>query len=352
MKMNKTTSPAAVIFQSRLAQHLAFWGLSFYILARHFAYEQEIQLVDLIYTFLFHLSLWLTVYANLFFLIPRLLKTRRFAFYGLAVTAVLAMGTYFNTLTFNHLADWLFPGYYFISYYPVVEIVQYHIVYLAATTLLKLSKGWFEAQQHQKRIAQLEKEKAEAELKALKTQVDPHFLFNTLNNLYSFALEGSPQVPEAILRLAGCMRYMLYDCNAGLVPLEKELDYIRNYLELQRLRLGANAQVEMKLEGSPEKIDVPPLLFIPFVENAFKHGLKGDGQGPFVKMLFRISEAIIFFNIENDTAPPDEHLPGKQGGIGLDNVKKRLKLLFPNHHELIIYEDEKVFSVTLRINNS
>ncbi|MCB0596410.1 MAG: histidine kinase [Lewinellaceae bacterium] len=348
--MNKTTSPGTSFFQMRLVQHLAFWGLSFYILARHFAYEQEIQRVDLIYTLLFHLSLWLAVYANLLVLIPRLLQRRRYGLYAISIAALLAAGTYLNILTFDSLADRLFPGYYFISYFKASEIAQYHIVYLAAATLLKLSKGWFEAQQQQKRIAQLEKEKAEAELRALKAQVDPHFLFNTLNNLYSFALDGSPQVPEAILRLADCMRYMLYDCNARQVALEKELEYIRNYIELQRLRLGESAQVEMAVEGSAGEVEVPPLLFIPFVENAFKHGLKGDGQAAFARIRFRVGSESIFFNIENDTAPPGARLPGTQGGIGLDNVKKRLNLLFPQRHELVVYEDGKVFSVTLKIN--
>lgn len=348
--MQQSAKPTQVIIRSRPVQHLAFWGLSFYILARHFAYEQEIQLVDLIYTLLFHLGLWFAAYINLLVLIPAFLQKRRFILYIVSLAALLAAGTYINILTFNYLADWLFPGYYFISYFEVPEIAQYHIVYIAVTTLLKLSKGWFQAQQQEKRISRLEKEKAEAELKALKTQVDPHFLFNSLNNLYSFSLEGSPKVPEAILRLADCMRYMLYDCNADKVALEKELEYIRNYIELQRLRLGEGPKVDMAVESGPEDIGVPPLLFIPFVENAFKHGLKQEKQAAFIRILFRIGEKGIFFNIENDMAPPDEHLPRKEGGIGLENIRKRLKLLYPGEHELVIYEDGKVFSVTMKIN--
>ncbi len=347
--MRQAARPTKVILRSRLLQHLAFWGLSFYVLARHFAYEQEIQLVDLVYTLLFHLSLWFTVYINLFILIPEVLQKRRFALYALSAAALLAAGAYLNILTFSYLADWLFPGYYFISYFKAPEIGQYHIVYLAVTTLLKLSKGWFEAQQQQKHISRLEKEKAEAELKALKTQVDPHFLFNSLNNLYSFSLEGSPKVPEAILRLADCMRYMLYDCNASRVALEKELEYIRNYIELQRLRLGEGARVDMVVEGDPEDIDVPPLLFIPFVENAFKHGLKQEEESAFIRILFRLGGEGIFFNSENDMARPDEQLPERKGGIGLDNVRKRLKLLYPEAHELIVHENGKVFSVTMKI---
>ncbi len=345
--MKQTAGPAPAFFQSRLAQHLAFWGLSFYILTRHFAYEQEARLVDVVYTFLFHFSLLLAVYANLLVLIPRLLQLRRFLLYGLALGVLLAAGTFFNIFTFDYLADWLFPGYYFISYFEIPEIAQYHMVYLAATTLLKLSKGWFQAQQQQKRIARLEKEKAEAELKALKAQVDPHFLFNSLNNLYSFALEGSPRVPEAILRLADCMRYMLYDCRAERTPLEKELEYIRNYIELQRLRMGDGSQASLIIEGTAQDSEMPPLLFIPFVENAFKHGLKGEA--PFVRILFRLGPGGIFFQAENDMAPPDKHLLARNGGIGMDNVKKRLALLYPGRHELLVYEDGKVFSVTLKI---
>ncbi len=347
--MQPSAKPAVALFTSRLTQHLAFWVLSFYILARHFAYEQEIHLVDVVYTALFHLSLGLAVYINLLVLIPGLLQLRRFIPYALAMVVLLAGSTYFNIFTFNQLAGRLFPGYYFISYFKPLEIAQYHIVYLSAATLLKLSKGWFLAQRQRQHIAQLEKEKARAELKALKAQIDPHFLFNSLNNLYSFALEGSPKAPEAILRLSDCMRYMLYDCRAEQAPLEKELEYIQNYIELQRLRLGGNPGISISAEGEAKGIAVPPLLFIPFVENAFKHGLKGDGQAPFARILFRIGKGGLFFNIENDVAPPDEQLPDRGGGIGLDNVKKRLALLYPNRHELIIYEDGKVFSVTLKI---
>ncbi|MCO6492901.1 MAG: histidine kinase [Phaeodactylibacter sp.] len=346
--MDKRAIPMTGFSQNRLVQHLAFWSLSFYVLSRHFAYGQEIQLVDLIYTFLFHFSLWLTVYINLFVLIPHLLQSRRYVPYALALVALLAAGSYFNILTFEYLAGWLFPGYYFISYFKLPEVAQYHVAYVAITALLKLSKGWFQAQQQQKRIARLEKEKAEAEFKALKTQVDPHFLFNSLNNLYSFALEGSPRVPEAILRLAGCMRYMLYDCRARQVPLEKELEYIRNYIELQRLRLGEEQQVTLAIEGRPSGIEVAPLLFIPFVENAFKHGLRSEGRAAFVRILFRIGRQSIVLTTENDMAPPDEQPPGS-GGIGLENVKKRLSMLYPRQHELVIFEDGKIFSVSLKI---
>ena len=276
------------ILQQRWLQHLAFWALSFYVLTRHFAYEEEIHKVDLIYTLLFHLSLWLAVYLNLLLLIPRLLRSNRIILYLFSVAIELAGASVFNWLTFQYLADWLFPGYYFISYFEFWDILQYILVYVGLTTLLKLSKGWFQLQRQEKRISRLERQKVEAELKALKAQIDPHFLFNSLNSLYSLALERSGRVPEALLRLSECMRYMLYDCRKNMVSLEKELEYIRNYIELQKLRLETTVSISMKVSGEPEGKQIAPLLFIPFIENAFKHGLKGKGQLPSVAIAIQI----------------------------------------------------------------
>ncbi len=349
MIMSRFSRFAEYLLRQRPLQHLAFWLLSFYVLARHFAYEDTVHRADIIYTLLFHLSLWLAVYANLLLLIPKLLQARRYLWYLLAITALLLAATYFNIFTFDVLAGWLFPDYYFISYFSYGELLQYHLVYLAITSLLKLSRGWFELQRQEKRISRLEKERARAELKALKSQIDPHFLFNILNNLYSQALEESPRVPEAILRLSECMRYMLYDCRGEYVPLEKELEYIDNYIELQRLRLRPEARVEWTASGEPEGLQIPPLIFIPFVENGFKHGLRGQGQPPFVEISLVIEQGELYFSMQNDKAPTAEDLPEREQGIGLDNVRKRLNLLYPGRHQLNILETETSFSVNLKI---
>lgn len=337
------------ILQKRWLQHLAFWGLSFFILTRHFAYEEEVHKVDLIYTLLFHLSLWLAVYINLFLLIPKLLRFNRIILYLSSVALVLAGASVFNWLTFQYLADWLFPGYYFISYFEFRDILEYILVYASITTLLKLSKGWFQLQRQEKRINRLERQKVEAELRALKAQIDPHFLFNSLNSLYSLALDRSVKVPEALLRLSECMRYMLYDCRKSMVPLEKELEYIHNYIELQRLRLETTASISMEVMGAPEGKQIAPLLFIPFIENAFKHGLKEIGQLPSVSIAIHIEEKSLYFLVENALDEERENVPARSQGIGLKNVRQRLQLLYPNRFHMIATPVDRRFRAELKI---
>lgn len=339
----------AQALHNRWLQHLAFWALSFFVLTRHFAYQDDIHMVDMVYCTLFHLSLWLAVYVNLLLLIPELLRPNRIVPYLALTLALMAGASLFNWFTFQYLADWLFPGYYFISYFKFWDIFQYILVYTTLATLLKLSKGWFEVQRQEKRINRLERQKAEAELKALKSQIDPHFLFNTLNSLYSLSLEGSPKAPEALLRLSECMRYMLYDCGEPQVPLEKELEYIGNYIELQRLRLEQTADITLEIQGAPEGKQIAPLLFIPLIENAFKHGLKNTGQSASVWIEVNIRDKGLDFLAENGLPENITVLPATQHGIGLQNLRQRLRLLYPGRFQMSAGPVQGRFRAALKI---
>lgn len=342
------------LVNQRLLQHLLFWSLSFYVLLRYFAYEEKLAAVDWIYTFLFHISLVAVFYLNVQVLIPRLLRKQYYLGYALGWLGLVLGGTWLNQATFNYLSDYLFPGYFFISYYEFRDIIKFMLIYASVSTLLKLSRSWFALNAQERRLNRLEQEKNRAELQALRAQLDPHFLFNNLNNLYSLSLDADARVPEVILRLSDGMRYMLYDCRDEWVLLDQELDYIRGYIDLYRLGAGARADIRLSVDGSTEGIQVAPLLFLPLVENSFKFGLRSRRKPPWVHLRFHIDVGTITFEARNSISRQEEPLPGRseQGGIGLANLERRLGLLYPGKHQFTTEKNDEQFVARLILNVS
>ena len=197
----------------------------------------------------------------------------------------------------------------------------------------------------------LELENLEAEVKYLRSQINPHFLFNTLNNIYAITnrnedSEGS----DAVLRLAGLMRYMLYESTGESISLKLELEHLQNYIDLMLLKYRTDAppSVKMQIEGSPEGCLVAPLILLPFVENAFKHGIDNNGEGS-ININIDISQEVLLLIVQNSRFP-DRTASSEHKGIGLENVKQRLKHLYSDRHELDIKSSEKEYRIDLRIN--
>lgn len=194
----------------------------------------------------------------------------------------------------------------------------------------------------------LTRENANAELQLLKAQVHPHFLFNTLNNIYSFTLNQSPYAAELARNLSGTLRYMITDCEASLVPLEKELKMIRDYMELEKVRYGNRLDMQMEINGECENQMIAPFLIIPFIENCFKHGASQILDRSWIKMHIFIEANTLRLKLSNNK-PPDPVLPNKKGGIGLRNVQKRLELLYPQLHFLQISPAPEVFRIYIQV---
>lgn len=212
---------------------------------------------------------------------------------------------------------------------------------------IKLMKRWW---QKQKETEQVAKEKAGAELQLLKAQIHPHFLFNSLNNIYSFALDASPKAPEMIQKLSGLLRYMLYECKQSLVPLEKELRMIEDYISLERIRYGERLKIETMIPQDNSYQMIAPLLLIPFVENSFKHGTSKMLAHPRVSLSIMVQDSILYFKLMNSRpAGIEEVSVNGNRGLGLKNVKKRLELLYHNKHELQIIDEPATYTVWLTI---
>jgi LytS/YehU family sensor histidine kinase len=217
--------------------------------------------------------------------------------------------------------------------------------------LFSAYKLMWDYQQRQQRLKQLEREKIESELKFLKSQISPHVLFNNLNNIYSYALEGSPKTPEMIMKLSELMRYMLYEAREKWVPLEKEVQYLNDFIKLQEIRLEDRGDVAFNVEGSLENRLIAPLLLVAFVENSFKHGMAVHGEKVYIRIDVAVEGNTLYFKTVNSSKSKNrspEQLD-EERGIGLKNVKKRLELLYPDRHTLNFEQDTDRFYVSLKI---
>jgi sensor histidine kinase YesM len=336
----------------RILQHLVFWALSFVILLYFFNTSNKIEKIDIIYTAIFHVSLILGVYLNLVLLIPFLLKESRYLLYLICLAALIAGTAGLNMLTFDKLVDYVLPGYYFISYYEYNDILIFVIVYVGLTTLLKLSKGWFLLMEADRKLIRAEKEKISNELIALRSQINPHFLFNSLNSVYSLALHQSARTPAVILKISDLMRYMLYEANEDKVLLKNELNFIENYFGLQKLRSEDQVEISLNVNGDPGNQVIAPLLFLPFIENSFKHGVKGDPEAGYTRISINIGDKDVEMDVINNKGRIDKVEKAELQGIGLQNARRRLELLYPGKHVLLINDKDSSFEVKLKVDLS
>jgi sensor histidine kinase YesM len=230
-------------------------------------------------------------------------------------------------------------------FYSMNFIINGPPVALAMFLAPKMLKTWYVKMEEKQALV---RENALAESQLLKAQVHPHFLFNTLNNIYSFALTKAPDAGGLVLKLADTLRYMINDCEADAVPVEKEIQLIRNYLGLEKVRYGNRLQLEIDIQEGYENKIIAPLLMLPFVENSFKHGVSTMRGSQWIKLELTMQGEWLCFYISNSkpckTAPHN----GKKG-IGLLNVQKRLQLLYPGKHHLAIEFTSDVYTVQLQV---
>jgi two-component system, LytTR family, sensor kinase len=207
-------------------------------------------------------------------------------------------------------------------------------------------KAWFTNQQLE---AERKNENLETELKFLKSQLNPHFLFNTLNNIYSFTYIKDERAAPMLMKLSEMLRYMLYDCNEALVSLEKEIQFLKNFIDLQKMKTNKLQNIDFQLEGNMYVVSIAPLLLLPFFENSFKHSDLDINANGFIKISLQVvDKQQLYFEMQN-TKRKTRSNQKENSGIGLENVKKRLELLYPQKHEFKIEDTEDVFKVKLRL---
>lgn len=296
---------------------------------------------NFLYVVVFHLTIVGAVYFNLKFLLVHYLNKSQFLKYLVSIFALLLGTAILNYSIFNYFIDKLFPSLYYISYFKIWELVMIVKVYLITSILVFLLVQYFE-------MLIAKRDAARNELSALKAQINPHFLFNNLNTIYSMAEQKDERTSEVILKLSDFLRYILYDTSVETIPLEKEVEIIRTYVELQKERVNSEVtEVVLTTEGDFGKVEIAPLLLLPLAENCFKHGV-GKSSGT-IRIFISYDGKKLVFITENQIALREKTDPAENGGLGIQNVEKRLNLIYPDCHSLEYHENNGTFGLEMKV---
>jgi two-component system, LytTR family, sensor kinase len=285
---------------------------------------------------------WIALfYLNALVLVPKILNTRKLWIF--IAVHILLFGTYLgigwgNSLLFKNHWQFNFRIHFLFTFF----IYQFM---LAVSTAYRLIGDRMVADQLAK---EKENENLKTELSLLRSQVSPHFMFNVLNNMVALARKQSDQLEPSLIKLSSLMRYMLYETDGEKVSLEKEMDYLQSYIDLQRQRYGKNLQINVNFRESDSGYEIEPMLLIPFVENAFKHGT-GFIENPQIDISLQVENKMLKFDVKNRFQEDSVEIKDKTSGIGLTNVQRRLQLLYGKNHQLSINKNDGWFTTSLQL---
>lgn len=326
--------------------HIIFWFCAWFFFFFYYKRYSEINS----YTFgasLINLIVAITtVYTFNYHLIPNiLLKSKKRKFFAFAFVTIVMFFYIQLLLTLLLVVKQLSDGYHLFP--EMLDIVMlffnlFFVVFIAIA--IKFYKRWNEKDfQEQK----MQKEKVEAELQMLKTQINPHFLFNTLNSIYVLAMKQSEQTANTVMKLSDILDYILYRIDTPKIAIANEIKIVENYIELEKIRFSNRVDLNFTTELKSQEIQIPPMLIIPFIENAFKHGVAKSVDKSWIKI--SIEETDGGLNILVANSKTQSKADDKTGGIGLMNVKKRLSLLYKEKYQLNIFEKQMQYTVSLSI---
>lgn len=347
-----------MLFQNRKVWHVLFW-LSFFI------YEGVIwAMVDgefsrRMITAGIELPVKIAAtYFTLYVLIDKLLIRRKYLlFVTVLLLSIVCFGVANRILAYYVIYPMYYPEALAIGlFFPPKILISIFYIYsvVAIVASFHLIKIWVRHQQAtqllQQQAQQFQNEKLAAEIKLLKSQINPHFLFNTLNNLYVLTLNNSEKSPEMVYKLSELMSYMLYESNKATVPLRREIQYIENYITLEKLRYAERLDISVNIYDSIEEINIAPLLILPFVENSFKHAISNQIVKGWIRVDISVQNQLLTIKVENSKSEPDERQPLRSSsGIGLQNLRKRLQLIYPDKHSLRIFDEEDTYLSVLKL---
>lgn len=341
--MSNPFSNIGHVLKKRIPQHITFWVAV--VLYFTFGYGEPGQYAQTVQRVLLFLPghIFLT-YTFFYFLIPHYLNTQRYL-----MLIGLGIITYFVSLWYGYIVNFHLLGLLNIQPIWIGSPLIGQTTMLGAALSIKFLKKWYK----EKKINfELEQQKTRAELQLLKSQIHPHFLFNTLNNLYSHVLHHSPKAPEIILKLSHLLRFMVYESAAPYISLTNEIALIRHYLDLEHLRYGDRLDISFSIKGDITNYQITPLLFLPFIENAFKHGVSNQIGQCWISLDIQILNDSLYFKIVNSKDPIANIKDTPYNGLGIENVKKRLDLIYRDNHTIEILNYEDVFVVNLQLNLS
>lgn len=323
--------------------HILFWLLYalFWLLVTGSITDVS-QILNTAIVVFFHA---LVSYFNIYVLIPMLLQQQKYFSYAISVLLSITL-TCFPLALIIYLFDPESASYIWRPNFFIFNSFQTSYA-VGITMVLRLSVQWYQREKEKSELLRLN---SETELKYLKSQINPHFLFNSLNSIYALTLKKSDDAPQTVLKLSEMLRYLLYEAGEKKVTIDKEINYLKNYLELERIRLGNRGKITFESETDRDNYLIEPMLIMPFVENSFKHGLNTHATDGWVLIELKVKEGKLNFIISNNIKSNNVDNKGvKVGGIGINNVRKRLNLLYPNKHKLTIDSEENHYKVALEL---
>ena len=334
--------------------HIIFWSVYFIFntlrwssVHNDFEYSLKTNLLG----FPIHMAL---AYFNIYYLMPKFIYTKKYGRYTLLMllSLFLMLLAKYN-LTYYLVSTNVWPegpeAVESLTFDYAITTMLGELYVIGFVTAFKITVDWIH--EHHK-LHELEKRQLTTELKFLKSQVSPHFFFNTLNNIYALTLEKSDKAPQTVLKLSELMRYLLYGTKNQHQQLTNEIECIQNYVELERIRFNDTVKIDIQIKGNPDDRTIAPMLLIPFVENCFKHGANKNIGKTYIAIDIEITDTDLVFMVSNTMPQSTEEPPNGSaiGGIGLSNVKKRLELGYdPKDYHLSIYEKDNMFNVLLKL---
>lgn len=332
-----------------LLLHLSFWVLyttyRFYDISEFTGWQLGIAYVGI--PLFFNL---VASYTHYFLLLPIWLSRKQVWRYLLLTLLLIGIVSAIRILVENQI----FPSFsknvdYFktVKLSRVISTIWDALGFMLFTGMIRFTIDRFDLESKQK---QLQNEKLAAELNFLKAQINPHFLFNTLHNLNYLVYAKSDNATEVIIKLSNIMRYMIYDASKTSVPISKELDYLHDYIHLESIRLTNGFDLQFDKQGDYHHVEIAPLLLITLLENAFKHGVRDKDKNSWIKMKLRVDDQTIYYEVSNQILAADA--TKLRSGFGLDNLRKRLELSYPDRHRLEILQDAHIYQVKLTLHRS
>ncbi len=339
----------------RISYHILFWVIVGFFYFLVFNWNSQFQQVSIIFsTGLLPIAIIVTYFFN-YILVPKFLWQKRYGRFFFISFMTLLTATWLSFLIVFFALIYILETEASLEpavLHPELQVISLNFIVFFAISIKQIKRAFFiqeEKNELEKTKLATELKLKEAELKMLKAQVHPHFLFNTLNNLYGLTLEKSDEAPGLVLRLSEILDYILYKCDAPRVLLSEEMANLKNYIEIEKIRYSNKLKLDLKFPDQTSNLNIAPLIILPFIENAFKHGVSKFPGNAFVNIELEINGKLLILKVENSKNPLKFESKNYTKGIGLTNVKKRLELIYPKKHILDIDEKDKTFLVNLTL---
>ncbi|WP_196885309.1 sensor histidine kinase [Aureivirga sp. CE67] len=330
------------INKSKTVKEIIYQTIIFILLFLFYSFDKHNPKIDF-YQFIFFLNYAIIAFFINYFLLPKYFYNKRYLKFTIGVLLLITFAIFIEEGVLEQI---FFPdtrGKYFHGiFYSLLEIAPIILIFVGA-------KFAYDSIEKQKQLEELQSLVKESELQYLKSQINPHFLFNNLNNLYAYAIENSPKTPTIILELSSVLRYMLYDCREDFVSLTKEIDHLKNFTELSKLQIENRGEITFDIDIQNSDYKIAPLILNVFIENAFKHSTASQSENISIEISLEVNtEGKLLFSCKNSCLSTS-NTDAISGGIGLENVQKRLLLLYPNQHHLEIDSAADFYKVNLEL---